>query len=59
MEARNTMIKVILKRTSVSIRQLARTLGMGKNIIERVVQTRQTKRPPVFRLLLDKLRHYS
>ena len=37
-EARNTMIQEIYERTNVSIRQLARTLGMGKNIIERVVK---------------------
>lgn len=38
MEARNKMIKEIYQRTGVSIRQLARILGMGKTIIERAVK---------------------
>jgi len=37
-EKRNKLIKEIYQRTGVSIRQLARVLGIGKNIIERALK---------------------
>ncbi|MEG6616740.1 transposase [Peptococcaceae bacterium 1198_IL3148] len=35
---RNEIIKLIYQRTGVSIRQLARVLGLGKNIVEKAVK---------------------